>query len=152
MTSGIGSPEEGSVGTREAIASNSVVVRGDQEGLSEERTGRNTQVELDPETARVVERLKNIENEAEAAGRLIGSNWANETATLKELKEVATKPAGLFLGCRPVEGNSIWGELWHGPHRFDGDDGNVWDWHAVAFTRGVIAGASEVFAHVGHLI
>ena len=102
MTSGFGSPEEGSVGTREAIASNSVVVRGDQEGLSEERTGRNTQVELDPETARVVERLKNIENEAEAAGRLIGSNWANETATLKELKEVATKPAGLFLGCRPV--------------------------------------------------
>ena len=110
------------------------------------------QVDLDAEVARVVERLKNIESEAEAAGRLIGSNWAKETATLRELTEVATKPAGVFFGWKPVEGNSIWGELWHGTHRFDGDDGRVSEWHEVAFTRGVIAGASEVFAQVRHVI
>jgi hypothetical protein len=53
----IDSPHKGSDATREAVRSISVVVRSDQEKLSEETDGMNTQVELDPETARVVERL-----------------------------------------------------------------------------------------------
>jgi hypothetical protein len=159
VTSSIGSPEEGSVGTREAIASTPVVVRSDQEGLSPERNGMNTQVELDPEIARIVDRLKStqaLENaEAEAEGRRIGSNWAKETASAKELKELAVGPwEEAYFRWQPREDNSIWDEIDRGgdPGVFEGDDGRVENWLTVAFTRGVLLGASDVYEQVGHLV
>ena len=119
----------------------------------------NTQVELDPETARVVERLQATQAledaEAKAEGRRIGSNWAKETASAKELKELAVEPwKERYVSWQPREDNSIWSELDRcgEPSNFEGDDGGVENWLTVAFTRGVLLGARDVYEQVGHLI
>ena len=120
----------------------------------------NIPVGLDPEIARIVERLKStqaLENaEAEAEGRRIGSTWARETATARELKELAVGAwQRLWVHWQPGEDNSIWVAIDRDvgdPIVYEGDDGRVENWLTVAFTRGVLLGARDVYAQVGHLI
>jgi len=159
VTFSIDSPDQESSATSESVSSISVVVPGDEEAPIREPYNVTATSEPDPEITRVVERLRKtqaLENaEAEAEGRRIGSTWAKKTATARELKDLAVGPwERLYVRWQPPEGNSIWDAIdrGHDPSDFEGDDGRVENWLTVAFTRGVLLGARDVYRQVGHLI
>jgi hypothetical protein len=125
--------------------------------FSQEEHNVKAQAELDPEIARIVERLKKTQAvedaEAGAEGRLLGSNWAKESATAKELRELAVGGwEESYNGWQPRDENSIWFEFEGDTGVFEGDDGKVENWLTVAFTRGVLRGARDVYEQVRHLI
>lgn len=114
-------------------------------------------MEPSPDIARVVGRLKRAQGFedglAEAEGEILGRTWAEETATVRHLRELAID-AGMepWVRWRPSDYNSIWIALEGVEGRFAGRERNVVDWRHAAYTRGVLRGAGAVYEQVRELI